>query len=93
VLIGDSSYILYLIHPYCELSLDRVLSPNHHWLKANTATGAFIGVTLSILIAVFLHWYVERPTVRFLNLTFGGKRRSSEFAPSLDLSAPFIGSP
>jgi exopolysaccharide production protein ExoZ len=82
VLVGDSSYILYLIHPYCELSLDRVLSPNHHWLKVNTATGAFIGVTLSILIAVFLHWYVERPTVRFLNLTFGGKRRSSEFAPS-----------
>jgi hypothetical protein len=45
-------------------------SPDHDWLKANTATGAFICVTLSIL-NVFLNWYVERATVRFLNLTFG----------------------
>jgi len=81
VLIGDASYILYLIHPYCEYSLDRLLGSRFTWLKRATPTGALIGVSLSILLAIVLHLYAERPTVRFLNRNFGGKRKSVEFAP------------
>jgi len=81
VLIGDASYILYLVHPYCEYSLDRFFGSRLHWLKSATPTGAFIGVTLSIVLATLLHLYAERPTVRFLNRNFGGKRKSIEFAP------------
>jgi exopolysaccharide production protein ExoZ len=80
VLIGDASYILYLIHPYCEYSLDRFFGAHHHWLRSVTASGAFIGVSISILLAVVIHLYGERPTVRFLNRNFGGKRKSTEFA-------------
>jgi exopolysaccharide production protein ExoZ len=80
VLIGDASYILYLIHPYCEYSIDRFFGARHHWLRGVTAPGAFIGVSISILVAVFLHLYAERPAVRFLNRNFGGKRKSTEFA-------------
>jgi len=80
VLIGDASYILYLIHPYCEYSLDRILGAHYHWLKRESATGALAGVTLSIVLAVLVHLYCERPTVRFLNNKFGGKRRSVEFS-------------
>ena len=83
VLIGDASYILYLIHPYCEYSLDRILAPHLHWLKRDTATGALAGVTFSILVAVLLHFYGERPMVRFLNRNFGGKRKSTEFAATV----------
>jgi exopolysaccharide production protein ExoZ len=80
VLIGDASYILYLIHPYCEYSIDRFFGARFHWLRSVTAPGAFIGVSVSILVAVLLHLYAERPTVRFLNRNFGGKRKSTEFA-------------
>lgn len=80
VLIGDASYILYLIHPYCEYSIDRILGPRHPWLRSQTATGAFIGVTLSVLLAVLFHLYGERPLVKSLNRNFGGKRKSTEFA-------------
>jgi peptidoglycan/LPS O-acetylase OafA/YrhL len=80
VLIGDASYILYLIHPYCEYSIDRFFGARYHWLRGVTASGAFIGVSLSILVAVLLHLYAERPIVRFLNRNFGGKRKSIEFA-------------
>jgi len=80
VLIGDASYILYLIHPYCEYSIDRFFGARFHWLLSVTAPGAFIGVSISILVAVLLHLYAERPTVRFLNRNFGGKRKSTEFA-------------
>jgi exopolysaccharide production protein ExoZ len=80
VLIGDASYILYLLHPFCEYALDRALGPHHHWLRSNTASGAAVGVTTSIGLAVLIHLYAERPTVRFLNRRFGGKRKSTEFA-------------
>jgi exopolysaccharide production protein ExoZ len=80
VLVGDASYILYLIHPYCEYSLDRFFGSRLPWLRSQTATGAFLGVSISILLAVVLHLYCERPTVRFLNRNFGGKRKSIEFA-------------
>lgn len=79
VLIGDASYILYLIHPYCELSIDRILGPHHHWLRSETASGAFIGVSLSVIVALLLHLYCERPSVKFLNRKLGGKRKSVEF--------------
>ena len=61
-------------------SLDRAFSAKLQWLKRESASGAFIGVTLSILLAVVIHLYCERPTVRFLNRNFGGKRKSTEFA-------------
>ena len=81
VLIGDASYILYLVHPYCEYPLDRFFGSRFHWLKSTTLTGAMVGVTLSIVLSILLHLYAERPTVRFLNRNFGGKRKSIEFAP------------
>jgi len=80
VLLGDASYMLYLIHPYCEYSLDRLFGAHYHWLKVGTASGTLIGVSFSILGAILLHLYAERPTVRFLNRNFGGKRKSIEFA-------------
>lgn len=80
VVIGDASYILYLTHPYCEYSIDRLIARRIHWLAINTATGALVAVVLSILLAVLIHIYAERPTVRFLNRRFGGKRKSVEFS-------------
>ena len=80
VLIGDASYILYLIHPYCEYSLDRFFSAHYPWLKSATASGALLGVSLSVLVAIVVHLYAERPAVKFLNRKFGGKRKSIEFA-------------
>lgn len=80
VLIGDASYILYLVHPYCEYSIDRIFGAHQHWLRSNTATGAALGVSLSIAVAVVMHLYLERPSVRFLNRNFGGRRKSTEFS-------------
>ena len=80
VLIGDASYVLYLIHPYCENSLDRLLGQRIHWLRVNTACGALVAISLSIFIAVVIHVYGELPTVQFLNSRFGGKRSTVEFS-------------
>jgi peptidoglycan/LPS O-acetylase OafA/YrhL len=82
VLVGDASYILYLIHPYCEYPLSRLFSRQHPWLNSQSATGALIGVALSIVLALLIHLYAERPLVKFLNQRFGGRRKSAEFAPA-----------
>jgi exopolysaccharide production protein ExoZ len=80
VLIGDASYVLYLIHPYLEYSLDRVFASHIHWLKRETPTGALVGISVSLATAILIHLYIERPSVAFLNRKFGGRRKSAEFA-------------
>jgi peptidoglycan/LPS O-acetylase OafA/YrhL len=80
VLIGDASYILYLVHPYSEYSITRVLGTRLHFLASDTVTGMPIAIAISIAIAILIHIYGERPTVRFLNRRFGGSRKSVEFS-------------
>jgi exopolysaccharide production protein ExoZ len=72
VLIGDASYILYLIHPYCEYGMSRMLAHRFTWMDIKTPVGAFLSVSLSVALAVLIHIYAERPTVKFLNRRFGG---------------------
>ena len=80
VLIGDASYILYLTHTFCEYSIDRTLSRHAHWLRRDSASGAALGVTVSVLVALLIHVFGERPTVRILNRNFGGRRKAIEFS-------------
>ena len=80
VLAGDASYILYLIHPYCEFFISRVIGRYFSWLNIASAPGMLLTVTLVVLVAIVVHVKLERPTVAFLNRHFGGKRKSAEFA-------------
>jgi peptidoglycan/LPS O-acetylase OafA/YrhL len=82
VLTGDASYILYLIHPYCEFFLARVLGKHVHWFDIASGPGMLITVSLVVLVAIAIHLKMERPTIAFLNRRFGGRRKSAEFAPT-----------
>ena len=80
VLVGDASYVLYLIHPYCEFFISRVIGRHFRWLNIASAPGMLFTVTLVVLAAIAVHVKLERPTIAFLNRHFGGKRKSAEFA-------------
>jgi exopolysaccharide production protein ExoZ len=67
ILIGDASYILYLIHPYVEYFCDRVLAHRLSWLNVQHAPGAAITTLASILAAVIIHVTLERPVSQFLH--------------------------
>ena len=82
VLIGDASYVLYLVHPYCEYFLSRIVVKKLPWLVISDAPGMLVAVTLVILVAIPLHLKLERPAVAFLNKRFGGNRKSAEFVPA-----------
>ena len=79
ILIGDASYILYLIHPYCEYFLYRVFVRHTPSLAGDHLPGSLLGVAFALVTGVILHVYAERPTLRYLNKRFGGHRKSAEF--------------
>jgi peptidoglycan/LPS O-acetylase OafA/YrhL len=79
ILTGDASYMLYLVHPYCENLISRVVAPYLPMLNIAGAFGASVAVLTSVLVAILLHLKVEKPAVAWLNRRFGGKRRSTEF--------------
>ncbi len=82
VLIGDASYVLYLIHPYCEYFLSRIVAKKIPALDITKGPGMLLAVGLVVVLAVALHLALERPTVAFLNRNLGGRRKSTEFAPA-----------
>lgn len=82
VLVGDASYILYLLHPYCEFFISRVIGRYIPWLNIASGPGMLVTVALVVLAAIAVHVKLERPTIAFLNRNFGGTRKSAEFVPA-----------
>ena len=80
VIVGDASYVLYLLHPYILSFGDRVLSRHLPWIQIRHASGAFALLAACVAMAVLLHLKLEKPTVNYLNGRLGGHRRSAEFS-------------
>ena len=80
VIVGDASYVLYLIHPYILSFGDRVLSRHLPWIQIHHASGAFALAAVCVAMAILLHLKLEKPTVNYLNGRLGGHRRSAEFS-------------
>jgi exopolysaccharide production protein ExoZ len=78
VLLGDASYVLYLVHPYCEYTLQRAIVPHLPALRIDAPLGCIVAIAASVAVALLLHLYAELPALAFLNRRFGG-RRSAEF--------------
>ena len=84
VLVGDASYILYLIHPYCEYLLSRVLGPYFPVFRTGQLIGGLVAVAVTVAVSVLLHLRAERPVLALLNSRFGGHRQGTEFGVRLE---------
>lgn len=82
ILIGDASYVLYLLHPYCLYFIGRLLAPHLRFLDITRLPGALFASAVAVVLAVWVHLKLELPAVEYLNLRFGGHRRSTEFKPT-----------
>jgi peptidoglycan/LPS O-acetylase OafA/YrhL len=83
ILIGDASYILYLVHTFVIYLLDRALVRHiGHWLSDSTVSGMILGVLASVALSIALHVYAERPLLRILTTRYGGHRPPAEFLPT-----------
>ncbi len=79
ILLGDASYILYLVHPYCEYAVQRIVVPHVPKLTIDHPLGCILAVGISMTVGILLHLYAELPVLRRLNSRFGGHRKSAEF--------------
>ena len=82
VLIGDASYVLYLLHPYCVYFIGRVVAARFTFLDVTHLPGSLFAGAVAVVIAVWVHLKLELPTVNYLNERFGGHRRTTEFKPT-----------
>jgi exopolysaccharide production protein ExoZ len=87
VLVGDSSYILYLVHPYVEVLFSRVVSQRFHSIDISRPIGTICITILAVLVAVALHLGLERPLVGKLNRRFGDHKFKG-FRPLPNKSLP-----
>jgi exopolysaccharide production protein ExoZ len=66
-LLGDSSYILYLIHPFFFLGLQN--RSDHRFLATPIWERWLVGIALAIaasIVSIMLHLWFERPIIVFL---------------------------
>jgi len=81
VLLGDASYVMYLVHPYIEEFLDRVVgrfSPTFH---LQNLVGCLIAIACVLPISAFLYLKVDKPSLRYLNRVLCG-RQLTPFIPT-----------
>ena len=77
VLIGDASYTLYLVHPYVEMVIDRIIARRLPWLHIDTPLGCIIAVVAAVIVSIVLYLYVEKPMLRYLTKKFCGRLRGA----------------
>jgi exopolysaccharide production protein ExoZ len=71
VLLGDASYVMYILHSYVLDGFDRLLGPRVPWLHIYRPVGCVVSIALVIAISILLYLYAERPAVDWLSVKFG----------------------
>jgi peptidoglycan/LPS O-acetylase OafA/YrhL len=75
LLLGDASYVMYLLHPVVVRGLDRIVAkPFPVFGPGRTLFGLVICVALVIAGSVAIHLYAERPLTRFLRAHLEARR-------------------
>jgi peptidoglycan/LPS O-acetylase OafA/YrhL len=74
VLLGDASYVIYILHTYVLDGFNRVLA--HRWpaLKIDHAPGCLLSMALVTSLSVLIYLRAEKPAVDWLSDKFGTRR-------------------
>ncbi|HEY7291838.1 MAG TPA: acyltransferase [Vicinamibacterales bacterium] len=66
-LVGESSYVLYLIHPYVLYGILRAVLPHHDHLSSMTASALVVALmAIAAAVAVAIHIWFEKPLMTAL---------------------------
>jgi peptidoglycan/LPS O-acetylase OafA/YrhL len=74
VLMGDASYVMYILHSYVLDGFDRVLGPHVPMLHINHLAGCVVSIAVVLGVSVLVYHYAERPAVDWLSVKFGTRR-------------------
>jgi exopolysaccharide production protein ExoZ len=64
IAIGDSSYIIYLIHPFCVSLFEKAVSNRFKFLAPDHIVGLALCICLVVAVSWAIHVYVELPSYR-----------------------------
>lgn len=74
VLLGDASYVMYILHTYILDGFDRVLARRAPALAIHHPAGCVISVALAIVVSIAVYLWAEKPVVDWLSDKFGTRR-------------------
>jgi peptidoglycan/LPS O-acetylase OafA/YrhL len=61
ILLGDASYVIYLVHPYIEEAFNKVLAPKIPFLHTSGLSGMPIAIVITILASIVIYRFVDNP--------------------------------
>jgi exopolysaccharide production protein ExoZ len=67
VILGNASYLLYLVHPYIEASIRHIVENRLPWLSPESTLGCILSMALCAVCSIVLHLKFERPFLKTLN--------------------------
>lgn len=70
ILVGDSSYVLYLIHSVILSFFDNQLILSGKLIVINNQITTLLVCSFIVFLSVFLHKYIEKPMLKYLNAVF-----------------------
>jgi exopolysaccharide production protein ExoZ len=90
LLLGEASYVLYLIHPFVLYGFTRVLLRGAaRWPDAAKWPLALLLVAITASVAIAVHYYLEAPAMLMLRKRFtSGQRGDGAPLPTAAASAP-----
>lgn len=61
ILLGDASYVIYLIHPYIQQAMNRVLAKPYPILDTRTLAGMLLSMTVTVTASIAVYKLVDNP--------------------------------
>jgi peptidoglycan/LPS O-acetylase OafA/YrhL len=71
MVLGDASYVIYLMHYVERNGLTYVMQHYPVLSRWGSDLPLAVGIAAIVFSGVLFHWWIERPTVRWLHATVG----------------------
>ena len=82
ILLGDASYVLYLIHPYCIEALNKILAHRYPILATNTLVGMPIALLVTVIASIWMYRFIDAPLHEFFRNLLSKPSRSPRIVVS-----------
>ncbi len=61
ILLGDASYVIYLIHPYCEEALNKIVARRLPMLDPKTWLGMIVALVVTVVVSIVVYRLIDNP--------------------------------
>jgi peptidoglycan/LPS O-acetylase OafA/YrhL len=81
MLLGDASYAMYLVHPYCEEAINKFVARSISILNSKTLVGMPISLAVTILASILVYRWLDNPLHIYFRNLFARKPKLPAVSP------------